>query len=65
LDRNSFLWPDAARHIAWLNNDSANPPVRVALIRHWSFIAPPKSNQPETWNQYTFFTYTVTPKDLQ
>lgn len=64
-DSNSFLWPDAARHIAWINNDPANPPVKVALVRHWSFIPPPKSSQPVTWSQYTFFNYTVAPKDLQ
>jgi hypothetical protein len=65
LDSNSFLWPDAARHIAWINNDASNPPVKVALIRHWSFIPPLGSNQPVKWDQYTFFTYTVAPKDLQ
>ena len=64
LDSNAFLWPDAARYVARLNNDPNDPPVTVTLIRHWSFIAPPGSGQLETWSQYTFFTYSVLPGDL-
>jgi len=61
---NAALWPDAARYVARVNNDPNNPPVSVALIRHWSFIPPPMSGQPETWSQSVFFTYTVSPLDL-
>jgi hypothetical protein len=64
MDSNAFLWPDAARYVARVNNDPQNPPATVALVRHWSFIAPPRSGQPETWNQYIFFTYSVLPGDL-
>jgi hypothetical protein len=64
LDSNAFLWPDAARYVARVNRDPNNPPVSVALIRHWSFIAPPRSGKSEPWNQYTFFTYSVLPGDL-
>ena len=64
LDDNAFLWPDAARYVARVNNDPKNPPATIALVRHWSFISPPRSGQPETWNQYTFFTYSVLPGDL-
>jgi hypothetical protein len=63
-DSNAFLWPDAARYVARLNNQPNNPPVTVALVRHWSFIAPPLSGKSEPWNQYTFFTYSVLPGDL-
>jgi hypothetical protein len=65
LDSNAFLWPDAARYVARVNRDPKNPPVTVALVRHWSFIAPPGSGQAEPWNQYTFFTYSVLPGDFQ
>lgn len=64
LDNNAVLWPDAARYVARLNNNLDNPPVTIALIRHWSYIPPPMSGQPETWSQYTFFTYSVLPGDL-
>jgi hypothetical protein len=65
MDYNSALWPDAARYVARLNNDPNNPPVTVALVRHWSDIAPPASGQPETWSEYTFFTYSLLPGDLK
>jgi hypothetical protein len=63
-DRDAFLWPDAARYVARLNNEPNNPPVTVSLVRHWSFIAPPLSGKSEPWSQYTFFTYIVLPSDL-
>jgi hypothetical protein len=65
LDDNHALWPDAARYVARLNNQPDNPPVAVTLIRHWSFIPPPQSGQPETWSQFAFFKYTLLPGDLQ
>lgn len=65
LDQNAVLWPDAARYIARLNNDGKNPPVTVKLVRYWSQIAAPRSGEPEPWNQYVFFTYSVKPEDLQ
>jgi hypothetical protein len=61
---NAALWPDAARYVARLNNQPNNPPVKVELIRHWSTIALPMSGQPETWNEYILFTYSVVPGDL-
>jgi hypothetical protein len=64
LDENSGLWPDAARYIARLNNNRDNPPKTIELIRHWWVIAPPNSGNPETWRQYTFFTYSVLAGDL-
>jgi hypothetical protein len=64
MDYNAALWPDAARYVARLNSDLNNPPVTVELISHWSLIPPPTSAQPETWKQFTIFTYSVSPKDL-
>lgn len=65
LDSNAFLWPDAARYIARLNDDPGDPPVMVELTRHWSYIVPPNSSQAATWSQYTFFKYSVLPGDLE
>lgn len=61
---NAALWPDAARYVARLNNLPNNPPVAVALTRHWSNIPPLMSGQPMKWSQDTFFTYSVSPGDL-
>lgn len=61
---NAVLWPDAARYVARLNNQPNNPPVTVVLVRHWSTITLPISSQPETWHEYTLFTYSVLPGDL-
>jgi len=38
----SYLWPDATRYIARLNNRTGNPPVSVSIIRHWIWIDPPE-----------------------
>lgn len=65
MDYNAILWPDAARYVARLNNDPNDPPVTVALVRHWSLVPPPNSGQPESWSEQTFFTYTVQPEDLR
>ena len=65
LDENSGLWPDAARYVARLNNVPENPPATVTLIRRWSFIEPPQSGKADTWQQYAFFKYKVSPGDLR
>jgi hypothetical protein len=65
LDANSTLWPDAARYVARLNNDTTDRPRTVKLVRQWSEIAPPGSGQAEPWKQQVFFTYAVASKDLQ
>jgi hypothetical protein len=67
-DAQAGLWPDAARHIARLNNRSGNPPVHVALVRNWSDIPPPdpdKSYVPGPPQQFVFFQYNVRPGDLE
>jgi hypothetical protein len=69
IDARSALWPDAARYVARLNAaDPANPPVEVALVRHWSEVPPPGAHgepPPSPWNQYVFFRYPVQPGDLK
>ena len=65
MDANAALWPDAALYIARANNDGANPPVTVKLIRKCAAIAPPESSQAEPWQQDVFFVYSVKPGDLQ
>lgn len=68
-DSNSALWPDVARHIAWLNNnDVSNPPAIVVLARYWSEIPPPAANVQYRRGEvrgHIFFEYNVKPEDLQ
>ncbi|MBV9760798.1 MAG: hypothetical protein JO340_09560 [Acidobacteriaceae bacterium] len=66
-DSNVALWPDAARHVARLNNDPSNPPQIVMLIRHWTDIVPPSAaNSPAPQPQHVqiFYEYKVKPADL-
>ncbi|MFZ4507089.1 MAG: hypothetical protein ACOYON_05250 [Fimbriimonas sp.] len=60
----TYMWAVFARRIAFLNNDAANPPVRVRLFRHWQPVAPPGGIQQETYNKYMYFEYVVAPSDL-
>ena len=64
----AFIWPDAARYIARLNRDPANPPQTVKLVHYRCFIpsAPRPGDQAEQerWERDVFYTYTVTPGDL-
>jgi hypothetical protein len=39
----AFLWPDATRYIARINNHPGNPPTKVSIIRHWVWIDPPET----------------------
>jgi hypothetical protein len=62
------LRPDAARYVARLHNQPENPPVTVTLYRSWSQMqrpAPDGSYRADPWTRVSFFTYTVTPGDLQ
>src|SRR5579885_1922238 len=63
-DANAPLLPDTARHIARLNNDGANPPEFVILVRHWSDIVP-ASHGAELWRTQILYSYSVQPKDLK
>jgi hypothetical protein len=66
-DKQAALWPDVARHIARLNNNPANPPEIVMLIRYWSEIVPRAdgSYHPEPVRGHILFEYNVKPRDLQ
>jgi hypothetical protein len=67
-DKNSALWPDAARYIARRNASPANPPKFVILIRYWSDIVPRDSKtapRREDLRAHIFFEYSVKPEDLQ
>ena len=67
VDESALLWPDAARYVARLNNDPANPPVLVQLVRYWSDLAirmPDGSFTPERWSHFVFYRYPVGPGDL-
>lgn len=64
LDTRSGLWPDAARYVARANDNPADPPVAVELIRHWSEVPPP-GGAPNPWSQFTFFKYAVRPEDVR
>jgi hypothetical protein len=66
LDKNSALWPDAARYVARLHARLPSPPAQVKLIRHWADIPPPaRAQQKDEWKSFTFFTYEVLPRDLE
>jgi hypothetical protein len=65
-DANAALWPDAARYVARLNNDTSNPPQIVMLIRHRSDIVPANgSSRLEPWHAQIFYEYNVQPADLK
>jgi hypothetical protein len=66
-DANSGLWPDAARHIARLNDNGANPPQTVMLVARWSNIIPRTDDTYDRgpWGVNVFFTYDVKPEDLK
>ena len=68
LDRNSALWPDAARYVARINDDPMHHSVSVKLFRYCEDIqlpgAKPAANS-ETIKPEDFFTYEVKPGDLQ
>ena len=65
MNANFALWPDAARYVARLNNNRSSPPASIKFVRYWAQIGPPGYHGPEPWENYAFFTYTVTPRDLQ
>ena len=68
MDRNSMLWPDAARYIARINDDSMHRPVSVKLFRVCETVPTPGSNPgatPEVPKRENFFTYEVKPGDLE
>lgn len=64
---NSALWPDAARHLARMYANPANPPDIIMLIRYWSDIPPPANGRYRAGpaRAQIFFEYRVQPGDLK
>ncbi|MGV3615984.1 MAG: hypothetical protein ACO1SV_11675 [Fimbriimonas sp.] len=58
-DKYSYLWPQFAQRIAYLNDDPKNPPVTIRLTRHWLDISPPGKPQPTEYNSKMYFEYAV------
>ncbi len=66
----SYLWPDATRYIARVNRRTGNPPVSVAIIRHWIWIDPPeigigKPLRTVDDGKETLCTYAISEKELE
>jgi hypothetical protein len=67
-DAYSDLRPDAARHIARLENNRPSPPQKVMLVVRWTDIIPPRAGNSYDrgpWGVEIFYTYDVQPGDLQ
>src|ERR1700683_1454480 len=64
---NSELWPDAARRVARLNSDAANPAQSVLLVVRWSDIIPRTDGSYDRgpWDVNVFYSYPVKPEDLK
>jgi hypothetical protein len=66
-DKNSSLWPDAARYIARLSGGRPDRPQKVMLSVRWSNIVAHNdgtfTNSP--WDVHVFYSYDVKPEDLQ
>jgi hypothetical protein len=64
---NSALWPDAARHLARMYANPANPPEIVMLVHYWSDIPPPSTGPYKAAPERAkiFFEYRVQPGDLK
>ncbi len=72
LDGYGAIWPDLARWVARQHNDNpANPPVAVTLIRTWWEVPPPPANgdvsrdPPHSWSSYQFFQMPISRSDLR
>lgn len=71
VKNNTFgnVLPDAARYVARLHRDDANPPIAIALFSHSAPIEPPKPDvdtaAPPHWQQRLLYTYKVKPEDLK
>lgn len=63
-----LVWPDTCRYIARQVAKDGIKPVKVELVRHWSWIQPPEGHgdpSPEGESQYTFYSYDIKPGDLK
>lgn len=64
-DENQMVWPSLAGYAARRNNRyPGNPPVTVALVRHFRAVPPP-GNSFASFRTYTFYTRPITAQDLQ
>jgi hypothetical protein len=57
LDTEDRIWEPTARYIARQFADSRNPPVAVALNRHWADIPPPDSERDPAKEPFHYFTF--------
>ncbi len=65
-DDYQWLFPQFGLRIALINfKDPKNPPIRVALRRHWLEVMPPGTAQPTAYNAYNYFTYEVDQRMLR
>ena len=67
-DTYADLRPDAARHIARLENNRGTPPQKVMLVARWTDIIPPRTDESYDrgpWGVVVFYSYHVQPEDLQ
>lgn len=64
-DEDVTMWPHFAQHIAYLEcTDLKNPPVMVALRRHFLPVQPPGSRQPDKYTDYIYYNYVVDQAEL-
>jgi hypothetical protein len=65
MDENRMVWPSLARYAARRNNsDPRNPPVSVALVRHFGTIPPPGGSF-GPYQAYAFYGTPILPQDLR
>jgi hypothetical protein len=57
LDSEARIWEPTAHYIARQFADSKNPPVAVALNRHWADIPPPDSGRDPANQPFHVFTF--------
>lgn len=63
-----FVLPEACRFIARQIDAGTSQPVKVQLVRHWTWIQPPPGfgdAQPTGEEEYAFFTYDLKPGELK
>ena len=64
-DNYSFLWPASARYAARENNIYPNnPPVSVALVRHFRLVRAPEQ-EPGAFAEYQYTMVDIKPEDLR
>jgi hypothetical protein len=65
-DEYAYLWPVFAQRIALENlGDPSNPPVKVALRRHWMKIPKPGQPMPREYVSYVYYVHDVDQEALQ